>query len=54
MAYKLMTKLITNYKNGRRTYTKERLAEMTDVYYGAGRLTDSQYEELMAEIDALD
>lgn len=53
MGYKLMKKLIENYKNGRTTYTKERLAEMCDVYYAASRLTDVQYEELMTEIEAL-
>ena len=53
MAYKIMTRLINAYKAGTCSYTKERLSEMCDVYYGAGKLTDEQYTELVAEIEAL-
>lgn len=53
MAYKLMKTMINNYKNGRTVNSKDRMSEMCDVYYAAGRLTDSEYKELIAEIDAL-
>lgn len=54
MAYRLMNTLIKNYENGRTTNSKERLQEMCDVYYAAGRLTDSQYEELSGKIATLE
>lgn len=54
MAYRLMNTLIKNYENGRTTNSKERLQEMCDVYYAAGRLTDNQYEELTTKISTLE
>lgn len=54
MAYKIMNNLIENYKKGRRTYSKERLSEMLDVYYGAGKLKDDEYNELSKEIESLE
>lgn len=54
MAYRLMNTLIKNYENGRTTNSKERLQEMCDVYYAAGRLTDTQYEELTTKISNLE
>lgn len=54
MAYKLMLKLIQNLEKGKGSYTKERLMEMLDVYYGAGRVTDQQYEELMERLNAIE
>lgn len=47
MAYKLMLNLI---KNGKKT--KERLAKMANVYYAAGQLNDTEYEEVIALIYA--
>lgn len=41
MAYKIMKSLITNSSK-----TNEDLADMADVYYGSGRLTDEQYTEI--------
>lgn len=54
MAYKLMSTLIRNYKDGKTTYTKERLMEMCDVYYAAGRLSDTQYVELTTALNELE
>lgn len=54
MAYRLMCTMIINFKNGRTTYTKDRLSEMCDVYYAAGRLSDAQYEELIGVIGELE
>lgn len=54
MAYKTMKSLITNYKGGRRTYTKEELADMCDVFFAVKRLSTTQYTELIAEIEALE
>lgn len=54
MAYKTMKTLISNYKAGRCSFTKEKLMSMCDVYYGAGRLADSEYAELIAELETLD
>lgn len=55
MAYKITMALINNYKAGRRTYTKERLAEMCNVYYGAGQFTnDEQYIECITLISELE
>lgn len=54
MAYKLMNTLIRNYKNGKTTHKKERLLEMCDVYYAAGRLSDAEYEELTTTINELE
>lgn len=45
MAYKIMKKLITDRKK-----TKEELINMADVYYGAGRLTDEEYQEIITSI----
>ena len=52
MAYKIMKTLINGYGKG--STTKERLSEMCDVYYGAGKLTDEQYIELTEAITALE
>lgn len=45
MAYKIMKSLISNSRK-----TKEELADMADVYYGSGRLTDEQYTDIVAMI----
>jgi hypothetical protein len=45
MAYKIMKKLITDRKK-----TKDELINMADVYYGAGRLTDEEYQEIITLI----
>ena len=47
MAYKCMIKLIA--KGAR---SKDELLNMADVYYAAGRLSDEQYEEIVALIEA--
>lgn len=47
MAYKCMIKLIAK---GERS--KDELLNMADVYYAAGRLSDEQYEEIVALIEA--
>ena len=51
MAYRIMSKLIENYEKG--SFTKDKLADMCDTYYGAGRLTDAEYTELMEKIGGL-
>lgn len=51
MAYRIMSKLIENYEKG--SFTKDKLADMCDTYYGVGRLTDTEYTELIGKIDAL-
>ena len=51
MAYKIMKTLIAGYKAGKGTNTKERLSEMLDVYYGAGKLTDEQYMDLVESLE---
>lgn len=48
MAYKCMVKLIA--KGAR---SKEELLNMADVYYASGRLTDEQYTEIIALIEAM-
>lgn len=45
MTYKIMKSLISN-----RRKTSEELRGMLDVFYGAGRLTKKEYEELKAMI----
>lgn len=47
MAYKIMRSLIANSDK-----SKEALSNMLDVYYGAGRLTDEQYQELASLISS--
>lgn len=42
MAYKIMRSLISNNNK-----SNEDLADMADVYYGTGRLTDEQYTEIV-------
>lgn len=42
MAYRIMKSLISN--SGK---TDSDLADMADVYYGRGRMTDEQYTEIM-------
>ena len=51
MAYRIMSKLIDNYEKG--SFTKDKLAGMCDTYYGAGRLTDAEYTELIGRIEEL-
>ena len=51
MAYKIMSKLIDNYEKG--SFTKDKLADMCDTYYGAGRLTDAEYTGLIGKINEL-
>ena len=51
MAYRIMSKLIENYEKG--NFTKDKLADMCDTYYGAGRLTDAEYTELIGKINEL-
>lgn len=45
MAYRIMKSLISN--SGK---TNEELAEMADVYYGSGRMTEEQDKEIVALI----
>ena len=54
MAYKTMKTLINNYKNGKCSFLKEKLADMCDVYFGAGRLTNDEYTELIGMISELE
>lgn len=42
MPYRIMKSLISNSRK-----TNEDLADMADVYYGTGRLTDEQYTEIV-------
>lgn len=42
MAYRIMKNLLQNSSK-----TNEDLADMADVYYGSGRLTDEQYTEIV-------
>lgn len=51
MAYRIMNKLIENYEKV--SFTKVKLADMCDTYYGAGRLTDVEYMELIGKINEL-
>ena len=51
MAYRIMSKLIENYEKG--NFTKDKLADMCDTYYGAGRLIDAEYTELIGRIEEL-
>lgn len=48
MAYKLMISLINLKRN-----TKEDLLNKADVYYAAGRLTDTEYSDLVERIEAM-
>ena len=45
MAYKILKYLVAS---GRKT--KDELLGMADVYYGAGRLTEEQYTEIIGMI----
>ncbi len=45
MAYRLMQQLVAQ---GRRT--KEQLLEMADVYYAVGRMTSTEYADIIAQI----
>ena len=54
MAYKLMTRLIANYKNGEGSYIKERLMELLDVYLAADRISTEQYEKLMISLNPIE
>lgn len=45
MAYRIMKSLISNSEK-----TKEELADMADVYYGSGRLSEDQYTEIVGLI----
>lgn len=42
MPYRIMKSLISNSRK-----TNDDLADMADVYYGTGRLTDVQYTEIV-------
>lgn len=46
MAYKLMMNLINQKR-----YDKTTMLNKADVYYAAGRLTDSEYEEIVRLIN---
>lgn len=46
MPYKIMKSLISNG-----TKSNAELTNMADVYYGAGRLTDEQYTEVIGLIE---
>lgn len=35
----------------RKTYTKEEITSMVEVYHEKGKLTDAEYEEVMALIE---
>lgn len=48
LGYKIMKNLI---KSGRQS--KEQLLEKCDVYFGAGRMSDREYEELVALINEM-
>lgn len=48
LGYRVMKNLI---KSGRQT--KAQLLEKCDVYYGADRLTNEEYQELITEINAM-
>ena len=43
MAYKILKRLIVNGQK-----TKEEILDMADVYYAAGRLSQEQYEDIVA------
>ena len=49
MAYKIMKNLIANGK-----MTNEELFNMADVYYAAGRLTETEYSEIIDQINGSD
>lgn len=46
MAYRIMKSLISNG-----TKTNEKLMEMADVYYAAGRLSNEQYTDIINMIN---
>lgn len=46
MAYKIMKSLIYNGEK-----TTNELKDMADVYYGAGRLTEEEYNEIIVLIN---
>lgn len=46
MAYRIMKSLIANSSKSR-----EELFSMADVYYGAGRLTEEQYREIVEMVE---
>lgn len=48
MAYKLMISLINLKRN-----SKEDLLNKADVYYAAGRLTDTEYAEIVERIESM-
>lgn len=48
MGYRLMLNLINGGKK-----SKEQLTKMANVYYAAGQLSDAEYEEVMALINAM-
>lgn len=45
MAYRIMKVLVSN-----KNRSKEELQNMADVYYAAGRLTETQYTEIIGMI----
>ena len=50
MIYNLCEKLIAQYKAKGQTDKLEAMKDKLDVYFAANRLTQEQYEELMASI----
>ncbi len=54
MGYRLIITLTKNYRAGKRTYTKERIMEMAEVYYAAGRMNDDEFTEVVATINSLE
>lgn len=45
MAYKILKQLI--YKSNK---SKEELLQMADVYYGAGRVSKDEYEDIISRL----
>lgn len=52
LGYRIMKNLI-KANSVTHNKTKEQLLDMCDVYYGAGRMTDTEYTEIVAEINAM-
>ena len=45
IAYKILKKLLSD-----KAKTNEKLLKMADVYYGAGRITKEEYEDIISRI----
>lgn len=52
-AYNIMKKLVKNVTDGKSEATKESLLNKCNVFYANDMLTDEQYTELVAQINAL-